>query len=130
MTMIDAPEQGERPKIVLLEDDHGVRRSMQMLLQGRGFAVKAYGSAATLLAEPHPADLECLVADYRLGSWDGISVLEALRASGWGGPAVLITAFGSEGLRARALAAGYSEVFEKPLKDHVLVAALQRLARH
>jgi len=115
------------PKVMLLEDDNGVRRSLQMLLQGRGFAVKAYASAAALLSDPKLAETDCLVADYRLGASDGVAVLEALRSGGWNGPAILMSAFGTDELRARAIAAGYSEVFEKPLKDHVLVAALQRL---
>lgn len=115
------------PKVMLLEDDNGVRRSLQMLLQGRGFAVKAYASASALLSDPQLAGIDCLVADYRLGASDGVAVLEALRSGGWNGPAILMTAFGTEELRARAISAGYSEIFEKPLKDHVLVAALQRL---
>jgi FixJ family two-component response regulator len=115
------------PLIVLLEDDHGVRRSMQMLLQGRGFTVKAYASAATLLADAPPANIDCLIADYRLGTLDGISVLASLRARGWAGPAILISAFGSDELIARALRAGFGAVLEKPFKDHILVAALQKL---
>jgi FixJ family two-component response regulator len=118
-----------RHQIVLLEDDNGVRRSLQLLLQGRGFDVKAFGSAEPLLADPEFAEADCLIADYRLAASNGIDVLQSLRQGGWMKPAVLITAFGSAELAARALAAGFSDVFEKPLKDHLLTAALERLTR-
>src|SRR5690606_29586908 len=100
----------KRPPIALLEDDHAVRRSMQLLLQGRGFAVKAYGSAEALLADPETANAACLLADYHLEDMDGISVLEILRARGWTGAAILVTAYGSATLTARADAAGFSQI--------------------
>ena len=34
-----------RPQVVIVEDDNGVRRSLQLLLQGRGFEVKAFADA-------------------------------------------------------------------------------------
>jgi FixJ family two-component response regulator len=100
---------------------------MQLLLQGRGFDVKAYGSAQALLADSDMANAACLIADYRLGELDGIAVLETLRNRGWVGPAMLISAFGSAELTARAKSAGFSEVFDKPLKDHSLITALERV---
>jgi len=116
-----------RPLVVILEDDNGVRRSLQLLLQGRGFDVKAYGNARALLDDPTGAAAACLVADYYLGDTDGIAVLEQLRARGWINPAILMTAFGSAELMQRAKAAGFDEVFEKPLKDLALTKALDRL---
>jgi len=50
-----------------------------------------------------------------------------LRARGWINPAILMTAFGSAELMQRAKAAGFDEVFEKPLKDLALTKALDRL---
>lgn len=118
-----------RPVIVLIEDDNGVRRSMQLLLQGRGFDVKAFSSADPLLANPEFADADCLIADYRLGETNGIDVLRSLRARGWSKPAVLVTAFNSADMKTRAVEAGFDTVFDKPVKDHVLVAALERLTK-
>jgi len=118
---------GWRPRILILEDDNGVRRSLQLLLQGRGFDVKAYASARALLADPAAVSAACLVTDYRLADSDGTSVLESLRAGGWDQPAILMTAFGSEEIIARAKAAGFDEVFEKPLRDLALVTMLERL---
>lgn len=117
---------GKRSMILLLEDDNAVRRSLQLLLQGRGFDVKAYADASALLADPEAMKAGCLLADYRLSTSDGIRVLETLRTKGWTKPAILMTAFGSDELMERADLAGFAEVLEKPFRDHGVMAALTR----
>src|SRR3546814_3205419 len=92
---------GERPRLLLLEDDAGVRRSLQLLFRARGFDVRAYAAGAALLADPAACDACCFIADYRLDETDGIEVFCHLRERGWSGPAVLITAFPSAELTER-----------------------------
>ena len=122
-----ASQMQERPRLLLVEDDAGVRRSLQLLFRARGFDVRAYAAGAALLADPTARDACCFIADYRLDETDGIDVLCRLRESGWSGPAVLITAFPSADLTERALAHGFSQVLEKPFREHVLGEAVARL---
>jgi FixJ family two-component response regulator len=119
--------QAARPKILLLEDDSGVRRSLQLLLQAHGFDVRAHASGRALLADETAADAQLLVADYRMEDLDGISVLTRLRARNWAAPAILITAFASQEVRARAMEAGFTEALEKPLRQHALIEMITRL---
>ncbi len=127
--MIDTPnELVERPTILLVEDEPAVRRSLQLVLQGNGFVVRSYGSAAALLADPGARDARGVVADYRLPDRDGVTMLRDLLATGFSGRAILVTAFGSPELTARARAAGYTRVLEKPLADRVLREAIADLA--
>jgi FixJ family two-component response regulator len=121
-------EQG-RPQVLLVEDDHGVRRALQLLLRGRGLDVRAYASGLALLADPRALSAACLVTDYRMPEVSGFDVLRGLRDLGWMGKALLITGFYSAELVARAHQAGFSDVVEKPLVDRVLVEAVERLAR-
>lgn len=118
----------QRPRVLIVEDDAGMRRSMQLLLQGRGFDVRAYAAPATMLLDEELDTAACLVADYCLGGRDGISVLHALRSSGWQGPAVLITAYPTQALRETARDAGFAAMLEKPFKDHALVNTVTSLA--
>ena len=117
----------QRPRLALVEDDAGVRRSLQLLFRAWGFDVRAYAAGTALLADPAAREACCLVADYRLAETDGIELLSCLRGSGWSGPAVLITAFPSADLAERALARGFSQVIEKPFRDHALGDAVARL---
>lgn len=117
----------DRPLLLLVEDDAGVRRSLQLLFRARGFDVRAYAAGTALLADPLARTARCFVADYRLEEFDGIEVLSRLRATGWSGPAVLITAFPSADLRERALAQGFDEVLEKPFRENALGDAIVRM---
>jgi FixJ family two-component response regulator len=116
------------PTILIVEDDPAVRRSL-LLLQGRGFAAKAWPAADPALAEAARAAPDCLIVDYRLETSDGIAMLGALRAQCWDGPAILISAYPSAELSARAREAGFALVLEKPLREHMLVDAVTRLTR-
>lgn len=117
-----------RPRLLLVEDDAGVRRSLQLLLQAKGFDVRAYATGAALLADPSSDDARCIVADYSMDDIDGLEVLSRLRARGWKGPAVLITAYPSPALEERARAEGFNLVLEKPFRDHMLVETVTRLS--
>jgi FixJ family two-component response regulator len=119
----------QRDKILLVEDDPAVRRSMQLLLQAQGFDVRAYGSGAALLADETNVGAKCFIADYRMDDLNGIAVLTRLRERGWSGPAVLITAYATSDLSGAAIAAGFDAVLEKPLRKHALVETVMRLTR-
>jgi FixJ family two-component response regulator len=119
-----------RPKILLLEDDPGVRRSLQLLLQGQGYDVRSHAAGGSLLADANSKDAVCLVADFFLDDIDGVAVLSRLREDNWLGPAILITGFPSADLRERAAEAGYAAVLEKPLRQNALVDLVSLLVTH
>uniref|UniRef100_B0SVW9 Response regulator receiver protein n=1 Tax=Caulobacter sp. (strain K31) TaxID=366602 RepID=B0SVW9_CAUSK len=127
MTQAPLIKHEGRARLLLVEDDSGVRRSLQLLLHGRGFDVRAYASGLALLADPTALDAVCLVADYRMPEIDGLAILSRLRGLGWQGQALMITAFPSARLVDRALSAGYSRVIEKPLVEAALVDAVERV---
>ncbi len=117
----------QQRRLLLVEDDAGVRRSLQLLLRARGFDVRAYAAGAALLADPLAIQACCFVADYSMDELDGLEVLTRLKSRGWAGPAILITAFPTPALKDRAMAAGFSVVLEKPFREHVLADTVIRL---
>lgn len=118
-----------KPCILVVEDDASLRRSIQLLLHGRGFDVRAYAAADPMLRGDDIAGASCLVTDYCLGGHDGIGVLEALRERGWNGPAILVTAYPTRQIRQTAEAAGFSAFLEKPFRDHALVNTVAKLTK-
>lgn len=122
---LEPTELSERRRVILVEDDEAVRRSLQLLLSWRGYDVLSYSNAASVISrskEDKATDL--LVVDYRLPDGDGLGVLRALRRDGWAGRAILITAFSTPALIDSARACGFDAVLEKPLRQHELVGAL------
>ena len=119
------PPRAPRIPVLLVEDDDGVRRSLHLMLHGRGYDVRSYAAAAPLLADPERGSAQCLIADHRLPDSDGIAVLAALRAEGWRGRSVLITGHDAAPLRGAARTAGYDMLLEKPLRPHELIEAIE-----
>jgi FixJ family two-component response regulator len=128
MTASPTSDVSSPPRLLLVEDDAAVRRALQLVLRARGYDVRAYAAGSALLA-----DLDAqrravvLIADMKMPEVDGVTLLRALRSGGWQGPALLITGFPSPQVRADALAAGYVRVLEKPLIEHALADAVDRL---
>lgn len=118
-------EQAVRPQLLLVEDDDGLRRALQLFLYNKGYDVRAFGSAAQALADSRVERANALVADYRLPDSDGIELLRSLRARGWAGRAVLVTGFPSPGLAASAREVGFAVMLEKPVPHHRLIAAIE-----
>ena len=116
----------ERPCVLVVEDDDAVRRSLQLLLRGRGFDVRAYASARLALADHNTRAAVCLVADLVMPEVDGVALLGALREDGWSGAAILISGFLTPDRAAAAEQAGFAMVLRKPLAETSIVDAVSR----
>jgi len=124
-TVTSTMRDDSRPMVLLVEDEDGVRRSLQLLLAGKGYRVKAFSAAEAAIADPASRDAAILIADYRLRDSDGVRLLTALRQRGWHGRAILVTGFGSKEIDRAAHAAGFEAVIAKPMRHQELLAALR-----
>jgi FixJ family two-component response regulator len=116
---------GLRP-VFVIDDDEGVRRSTQALLESSGFHVQAFANAEELLAAGTAEQAGCIVLDQNLSGMTGIDLIEALRAQGLQMPAIIVTPNGSK-LGARAAHVGITAVLRKPLAAEALAEWLNRL---
>jgi len=116
-----------RRRVLLVEDDAAVRRSLQLLLVAQGYDVRAYQSAAGLADDPEALRADCLVADLMIPDGNAVTLLSKLRACGWNGKAVLISGHLTNDWAETALANGYAAAFAKPIGDRVLTNCLTRL---
>jgi FixJ family two-component response regulator len=110
--------------VLVVDDDEGVRRSLQLMLKWRGFAVQPCDSVAAVRALRAAEACGLLVTDYHLPDGTGFDVLAALRSKGWDGRAVLITASANPELMNQAPALGFHAVLEKPMEREALIRAL------
>ena len=116
-----------RPRILLVEDDDAVRRSLQLLLVSRGYDVRAYRGGEGLAGEPEALSAACLVADLMMPEGDALQLLHSLRAAGWDGPSILISGHLTDEWASQAKTAGYDAVLPKPLGETVLLGWIARL---
>lgn len=119
-----------RKRILLVEDDAAVRRSLQLLLAGDGYDVRAYGGAKGLTADAEAMQACCLVADLILHDEDAIDLLGQMHGAGWKGPALLISGHLNDQWRSEAHRAGFQAVLDKPIFGGALLKEVHRLIGH
>jgi FixJ family two-component response regulator len=113
--------------ILVVDDDPAVRDALKFSLELEGFKVHACRDGRELLAHGALPDSDCIVLDYKMPGFDGLSVLNQLTMRKVVAPVILITGPITENLRNRALRAGARMVLEKPLLDSVLTDKIREL---
>jgi FixJ family two-component response regulator len=116
-----------RPTVIVVDDDAGVRSALRFSLEVEGFEVVTCSSAEDLLELGLPEDHGCLVLDDRLPGMSGMDALEILRRRGVDIPTIVITSAPDPALRRRALLAN-ARLIEKPLLSDLLLGAIRALS--
>jgi two-component system nitrogen regulation response regulator NtrX len=117
---------GER--ILVVDDERNIRRTLSLILQGEGFLPQAVGSAREAVAalEEEPAD--AVLLDVKLPDRDGISLLRELQERWPGMPVVMISGHANVPMAVEATRAGAFDFLEKPLsRERVLIAVRNAL---
>jgi two-component system response regulator FixJ len=117
---------GER--VLVVEDDEGMREAIESLLGAAGFKTAGYASAEALLGAAALEGVRCIVSDVRLPAMSGLDLLGALRARGDAPPVILITAHDSAALCDEAGRRGAAAYLPKPFAASELLGAIARAA--
>jgi len=114
-------------KVLIVEDDAALRRSLAEKCKEQGYTVLEASSsdeAFTLLGSEKP---DAFILDLILPVKDGISLLEELRASGYMQPVIILTnLLGSEDLRADATRLNASFYNKSSITLEEIVAAIEK----
>lgn len=129
MSSSNGEDPGKRFTILVSDDDHGVRRSIQLMLRARGYHVRGYTSGSALVLDPHSICADCLIVDYWMPDINGFALLTRLRAQGWQGAAIMISAYYDGTLERRAKGIGFDNVIAKPMIFRALLEAVAWHAR-
>lgn len=104
----------ESAKVVLVDDDLAVLRSLRFLLEAEGFEVDTFQSGAELLLQPTLPARGCFVIDYCMPVMNGLELLARLRDRHSDLPAILMTGHADGQIDEHAARAGVQRVFHKP----------------
>ena len=121
------PESSTR--ILVVEDDQGVRESLAVVLQVQSYEVK--GIERGELAEQSLADFDpdLVILDLNLPGIDGLETCRRLRAAGFSGPVLMLTARHEVSDRVAGLDAGADDYLPKPFALDELLARVRALIR-
>lgn len=116
-------------RILLVEDDPQLGRASQIGLDQIGYAVDwvQAGDSALTAARLHHYD--CVLLDLGLPGQDGMSVLRSLRASGYAGAVLIVTARDQIPDRIAGLDGGADDFIIKPFDLDELAARIRAACR-
>ena len=109
-------------KILVIDDDQGLRRSLSLILDegGHGVVVASNGADGLAVAKNEKPDL--IPCDVRMPQMDGLEFLERYRQDEGGALVIMMTAYGSVDLAVKAMVAGAYDYIPKPFgADEVLL---------
>ncbi|WP_309229307.1 response regulator [Novosphingobium sp. NBM11] len=111
--------------IAVIDDDARVRASTASLLRSLGYAAMAYASVEDFLGSTETA-IDCVLTDLQMPGLTGLDLGAALRERGASVPVILMTAFPSPGVRAKARMLKMAGFLEKPLHPDRLLDVLRQ----
>ena len=112
------------PVVFVVDDDHSVRKSLELLIDSAGWRPETFASAREYLASPRAHTPSCLVLDVTLPDLNGLE-LQARVAHRVDTPIIFITGYGDVPTTVRAMKAGAIEFLTKPFDDDVLLRAIR-----
>ena len=114
-----------RPIVAIVDDDKAVGNAIELLLRSTGLVAQAFSSAEAFLLSPELSHTGCLVVDFDMPRMSCLDLHDNLSRLGKEIPTVLITAYPSDDIRARALQAGVIRYLAKPFDESELLSCIQ-----
>ncbi|MEY4242730.1 MAG: hypothetical protein RLZZ245_315 [Verrucomicrobiota bacterium] len=116
-------------KILVVEDNDRLRKSVIEYLRDEGFAADAVADGEEALHRAQEWDYDVLVLDVMIPAPDGFEVLRRLRAAGKTAPVIMLTARTRLEDRLHGLNHGADDYMTKPFELSELVARIRSLVR-
>jgi len=116
----------EEALVYLVDDDHGVRDSLSLLLRSVGIKSAAYESAKAFLEAYEDERIACLVADIRMPGMSGLDLQRELNERGIDLPIIFITGHGDVPMAVNAMKSGAMDFLQKPFRDQDLLDRINK----
>src|SRR5215469_17406180 len=110
--------------VFVIDDDAGVRASIQGLLKSVGLQAECFETAEQFLKRKPADGPSCLILDVNLPGISGMDFQQQLREVGLQIPIVFLTAHGDIPMAVRATKSGAVEFLTKPVRKQQLLDAI------
>lgn len=115
------------PTICIVDDDDGVRSSLENYLRSAGVRVCTFGSAEGFLASTERTVTDCLITDLHMPGMDGLALQEELNRLGRTFPVIVMTAFPTVAAEERAVRLGAAAFLCKPIDPDLLLDRVESI---
>jgi two-component system response regulator GlrR len=123
--MMQAKTQG-KAQVLVVDDDPGLLRLMQLRLEAAGYGATLADSGERALAQLAVARPQVVVTDLQMGGMDGMALFEAIRAENPALPVIILTAHGTIPDAVSAVKDGVFGYLTKPFDARALLVEIER----
>jgi len=123
---------GEREmsaRILVVEDDESLVETSRIVLADRGYQVDVATTGADALGKLERQNYDVILLDLHIGDFDGMTVLENVRARQIETDVVIVTGKSSVETAAKAVRYGATDYIEKPLDPERMIAIVERIIK-
>jgi two-component system, LuxR family, response regulator FixJ len=112
--------------VFIVDDDPGIRDSLEMLLRTAGYETQSFASATEFLASNMLNTVGCLIADVQMPEMDGVTLQKELKSRGSPLQVIVMTGHADIPIAVGAMKAGAVDFLEKPFDEPVLLASVAK----
>ena len=120
--------QNNGHKVCLLDDDASMLKATSRLLESEAWSVESFENPETFLSYAEKHSPRVAVIDIFMPSMNGFEVQDRLRSRAPSTRVIVLTSSDDPAVRDRAMKAGASAFFTKPVNDDEFLARVATLA--
>jgi two-component system KDP operon response regulator KdpE len=114
--------------VLVVDDEPQIRRALRLVLRANGYEVTEVGAGEAAIDALASSTFDLLILDLMLPDLDGVEVCRRVRQ--WSAlPVVVLSAYGEEEIKVRALDEGADDFVTKPFSAPELLARMRSALR-
>ena len=122
----DRPGSGERPRILVVDDEQAVRDLLSKTLTMADYDVDSADDGPSAIDKMHAVEYDLLITDLKMPGMDGLSVIREARKIAADLRVIIITGYSTEASAIEAINLGVSGYLTKPFRLPRILAAAAR----
>ena len=115
------------PRVLIVDDEEGVREGLRALLQQEGLHVETAGTAEDGLRRVGARSFDVVFLDLNLPGADGLSTIGKFRVGTPAPDVLILTGYGTVAKTVESMRKGASDVIEKPFSGDRILATVRRV---
>jgi two-component system nitrogen regulation response regulator NtrX len=119
-----------RPRILVVDDEDAIRRSLTMMFEFEGFDCETASSGPEAVQAIERAEIDLVILDVKMAGLDGLETLRLIRERAKDVPVIMLSGHGTVKTAVEATRLGAFDFLEKPPEtEKLLVAARNALEK-
>jgi two-component system response regulator AtoC len=113
-------------RLLIVDDDTGLRQSLALLLEEAGYQVTAEADPEAALRRAGSDAFDLILCDVRMAKMDGLTFLRRYRADGGSALLIMMSAYGTEDSALAAMREGAYDYLHKPFRPDEVTMTIRK----